>query len=239
MPVPTKVTDADGPNSSMNFKPMPLADIYEALFQAWGHQHWWPGETPLEVAVGAILVQNTAWTHVEKAIRNLRDADALGLPAIHEAPLPQLQAWIRPAGTYRIKAQRLRAFTTLVMDHFDGRLENLLVLPVADLRKLLLTVHGIGPETADSIMLYAAGQPQFVVDAYTRRFMKRHRWLRGTESYDKIAEMCTQQLPREADLYNEFHALIVRLGKDHCRSQPQCDMCPLQSFLPKDGADLT
>lgn len=222
----------------MNFKPAPLMDVYDALLHQWGHQNWWPGDTPLEIAVGAILVQNTAWTNVEQAIENLHTADALRLPVLHEAPLDQLQAWIRPAGTYRIKAQRLRAFTTLVMDHFDGRLESLLNLPRTDLRNLLLTVHGIGPETADSIVLYAAGRPQFVVDAYTRRFMKRHRWLRGTESYDKVAEMCTQQLPQNADLYNEFHALIVRLGKDHCRSEPRCDTCPLRSYLPKDGAYL-
>lgn len=186
--------------------------------------------------MGAILTQNTSWANAEKAIQRLRQADALHLPILHEVAMDRLEDWIRSAGTFRVKAKRLRAFTTLIVEEFDGSLDKLLQEPKEALRNLLLNVHGIGPETADCIVLYAAHQPQFVVDAYTRRFMVRHGWLRGFESYDKVASMFVMQLPTDVGLYNEFHALVVRLGKEHCRTNPVCEGCPLRRFLPDDKA---
>lgn len=211
-------------------KRLPLRAIHDVLLQHFGPQGWWPGRTRLEICVGAILTQNTAWTNVERAIRNLRQARALNLPALHAAPLPQLAAWIRPAGYFNVKARRLRAFTTLVMERFGGRLEKLFALPATELRATLLEVNGIGPETADSITLYAAGQPVFVVDAYTRRFLHRHGWAGAKASYDEIAALFTSHLPREAPLFNEYHALIVALGKNFCRPRPLCDKCPLRRW---------
>ena len=214
-------------------KAPPLNAVFRVLLKHFGPQHWWPGRTRLEVCVGAILTQNTAWTNVEHAIRNLRRAHVLNLPALHAAPLPQLAAWIRPAGYFNVKARRLRAFTTLVTERFGGRLEKLLALPAAQLRAALLAVNGIGPETADSIVLYAARRPVFVVDAYTRRFLHRHRWISATATYDEIATMFTTRLPRDEKLFNEFHALIVALGKNYCRTRPLCDKCPLRRWLIK------
>ena len=205
----------------------PLAAIYRALLREFGPQHWWPGRTRLEVCVGAILTQNTAWTNVERAIRNLRRARALHLATLHTAPLPQLAEWIRPAGCFNVKARRLRAFTGLVADRFGGRLDKLLALPAAELRPMLLAVHGIGPETAASIVLYAAQQPVFVVDAYARRFLHRHGWSGPRATYNEVAELFTARLPRDAQLFNEYHALIVALGKTFCRPRPLCDKCPL------------
>lgn len=211
---------------------VPLDAVYRALYDAWGPQGWWPGDGRLEMAVGAILTQNTAWRNVEKAIARLREADALSIERLDAAPLEQLTEWIRPAGYYNIKARRLRAFISLVANEFAGDLDRLLALPVPALRRTLLGVHGIGPETADSILLYAGGHPVFVVDAYTRRFMERHGWLAGKESYDQVAETFTRQLAPDTPMYNEFHALIVRLGKTHCRTRPDCRACPLRPFLP-------
>jgi endonuclease-3 related protein len=205
----------------------PLAAVYRALLGEFGPQHWWPGRTRLEICVGAILTQNTAWTNVERAIRNLRRARALHLTTLHTAPLPQLAAWIRPAGCFNVKARRLRAFTGLVADRFGGKLDKLLALPAAELRPTLLAVHGIGPETADSIVLYAAQQPVFVVDAYARRFLHRHGWVGPRATYAAVAELFTARLPPDAQLFNEYHALIVALGKNYCRPRPLCDKCPL------------
>jgi endonuclease III related protein len=206
--------------------------VYRALLAKWGPQHWWPGRTRLEIAVGAILTQNTAWTNVEKAIRRLRRARALNLRALHGASLEQLADWIRPAGYFRVKARRLRAFTTLVVNEFGGDLRRLFALDTATLRRKLLSVNGIGPETADSILLYAAGRPVFVVDAYTRRFMSRHGWLPAKIEYDEVARIMAGGVPRSVRLYNEFHALIVALGKDLCRPRPRCEECPLRRWLP-------
>ncbi len=205
----------------------PLEAVYRALLREFGPQHWWPGRTRLEICVGAILTQNTAWTNVEHAIRNLRRARALNLTTLHTASLPQLAEWIRPAGCFNVKARRLRAFTGLVADRFGGSLDKLLALPAAELRATLLAVHGIGPETADSMVLYAAGQPVFVVDAYARRFLHRHGWVGARATYDEVAELFTACLPPDAQLFNEYHALIVALGKTFCRPRPLCDKCPL------------
>ena len=214
-------------------KSPPFAAVFRALLKHFGPQHWWPGRTRLEICIGAILTQNTAWINVEHAIRNLRRAHALNLAALHTAPLAQLAARIRPAGYFNVKARRLRAFTTLVMEQFGGKLEKLLTLPSAQLRATLLEVNGIGPETADSIVLYAAQQPVFVVDAYTRRFLHRHGWINAKATYDEIATLFTGCLPYDEKLFNEFHALIVALGKNYCRTRPLCDKCPLRQWLKK------
>jgi endonuclease-3 related protein len=211
----------------------PLRAVYQVLYRHFGPQHWWPGRTRLEIVVGAILTQNTAWSNVERAIARLRRESALNFRKLHATPLNQLAEWIRPAGYYRIKAQRLRNFTTWLQNNFRGDLRRLFALPTGKIRAALLSVSGIGPETADSIMLYAAGRPVFVVDAYTRRFLERHEWLRKGAEYDEIAQLFASVLPAEARLYNEFHALIVALGKTYCRSRALCERCPLRFFLPR------
>jgi endonuclease III related protein len=213
----------------------PLKAVYHALYRAWGRQHWWPGRTRLEIIVGAILTQNTAWSNVEKAIRRLRAARALNLPALHGARLETLAEWIRRAGYFRVKARRLRAFTGLVTERFDGRLERLLALGTPELRRTLLEVNGIGPETADSILLYAAGRQVFVIDAYTRRMMLRHGWAAASATYDDLVAPFVRALPRQTQVYNECHALIVRLGKTFCRPSPRCAECPLRRWLPAHG----
>ncbi len=213
----------------------PLAKVYRALHAAWGPQDWWPAESALEMMVGAVLTQNTAWTHVEKAIDRLKADGALDLHTLHDVPLETLADWIRPSGYFNVKARRLRALTTMVVENYGGDVAALLAESTDRLRGVLLEVNGIGPETADSIVLYAAEHPVFVVDAYTRRFMERHGWLRGGESYDEVATVFTDALPKDVELYNEFHALIVNLGKDYCRPRPDCSSCPLCCFLPPGG----
>ncbi|OQA29369.1 MAG: Endonuclease III [Verrucomicrobia bacterium ADurb.Bin345] len=210
----------------------PLYRVYRDLHRHFGPQHWWPGRTRLEIIVGAILTQNTAWSNVERAIRNLRKARALNLESLHRVPLETLAEWIRPAGYFRVKARRIRSFTTLACEQFGGDLRRLFALETAPLREILLAVNGIGPETADSILLYAAERPVFVVDAYTRRFLLRHRWIGARATYDEMAGLFTAQLSRDVALYNEYHALIVALGKNRCKARPRCEGCPLESLLP-------
>ena len=209
----------------------PLEEVYRLLFNQWGPQFWWPGRTRLEIIVGAILTQNTAWTNVEKAICRLRKARALNLRRLHSVDLKTLAEWIRPAGYFNVKARRLRSFTQLMFGRFGGDLRRLFALETPALREVLLSVNGIGPETADSILLYAAGRPAFVVDAYTRRFMMRHGWIGSGATYDDIARVFAAGLPRRVALYNEYHALIVALGKALCRPKPRCAECPLRSWL--------
>ncbi len=213
----------------------PLAEVYRRLYGAWGPQGWWPGRTATEMVVGAVLTQNCAWSNVEKAISRLKAARALSLRRLYDASPDELHEWLRPAGYYRVKARRVRALAALVVESYGGRLSLLLREEPERLRAILLGVHGIGPETADSILLYAAGAPYFVVDAYTRRILTRHGWLREPASYDEVADLFHDALPRQAPLYNEFHALLVRLGKDHCRTRPRCEGCPLNSMLPPGG----
>lgn len=215
--------------------PPPLHEVYEHLLRTWGPQGWWPGSSRTEIVVGAVLAQNTAWSHVEKALARLRAARAMDLCVLHAAPLRRVESWLRPAGTFRIKAQRLRALARLVVDRHGGRLAHLLRQEPAALRAELLGVRGIGPETADCILLYAAQAPFFVVDAYTRRVLGRHGWLREAAGYDTVAELFHRSLPREAHVFNEFHALLVKLGKEHCRKKPSCEHCPLRRWLPRGG----
>lgn len=213
-------------------------EVYEALWRAWGAQHWWPADSPWEMMVGAMLTQNTAWVNVERAIERLRREDVLTVRALHDTPLQTLAEWIRPSGYFNLKARRLRALTTLIVTEYGADEHRLLALPPPRLRQTLLSVWGIGPETADSILLYAAQHPVFVIDAYTRRFMERHGWLHGRESYDEAARTFTQSLPPQTDLFNEFHALIVRLGKEFCRPNPRCQDCPLRPWLNQPRQSL-
>lgn len=210
-----------------------LRAYYDALFAAHGPQHWWPGRTSFEVIVGAILTQNTSWTSVEIAIRNLRREKLLTPRAIEAVSFTRLAGLIRSSGYFRQKAKKLKCFVHFLRSEYGGSLRKMFHTPTAALREKLLSVHGIGPETADSILLYAGKHPVFVVDAYTRRLLERHQLATAAQSYEEIRKLFERSLPSEAPLYNEYHALIVRTGKEYCRTRnPRCSECPLHSFLP-------
>lgn len=247
-----------------------IQHYYGALFRAWGPQHWWPAHSQFEIIVGAYLTQNTAWTNVEKALANLRAARVLSLKGIRKSSLADLERLIRPAGYFRQKAKRLKLFVKFVDGRYEGSLKKMLSRPTNQLREELLNLHGIGPETADSILLYAGNHPVFVVDAYTRRILSRHGILSENSAYEEIRKLLEHSLKPVAQafasslppgqhslaaglagaahppstmskakrtalvqVYNEMHGLIVGVGKNYCRkSQPRCDECPLQKFLP-------
>ena len=216
--------------------PNALQQAYDRLLAAFGPQHWWPGETPLEIMIGAVLVQNTAWKNVERAIANLRDDGLMQVRAIYELPIEELAEVIRPAGYFRVKARRLHNLLDFVVREYDGSLDAMFQSDVATLREQLLAVHGIGPETADAILLYAGNLPTFVVDTYTHRVLARHGWIGYEADYHEIKDHFESSLPRDATLYNEYHALLVRVGKDFCRrTAPKCDTCPLAALLPDGG----
>jgi len=210
-----------------------VINIYQTLYKSFGPQHWWPGETPFEVVVGAVLTQNTAWRNVEKAIENLKKAGSLSLDKFYKIPVKKLAKLIRPAGYFNVKASRLKALASWLKSICGGRLTHLEKIKKDKLRSLLLDVYGVGPETADSILLYALNKKSFVIDAYTRRIFSRHGFISGSESYDTIKKFFEQILPKSEKIYNEFHALIVKLGKDYCRKKPLCSICPLQEDLMK------
>lgn len=202
--------------------------IQQRLHKHFGPLHWWPANTPFEVAVGAILTQNTAWTNVEYAIDNLKDAGVLNPADLAGLTLEKLERLIRPAGFFRQKAGRLQNLSRHLVNDWNGDMIALCSGPLAEARGRLLGLPGIGPETADSILLYAAGRPSFVVDAYTRRIFRRVGLLHGDESYDEIRRLFMQHLPEDVTLYNEYHAQIVQLAKTCCRKQtPLCSECPL------------
>jgi endonuclease III related protein len=249
-----------------------LRRIYDALYRAWGAQHWWPAQTQFEVIVGAYLTQNTAWTNVERALDALRAAKALNVDAIRKMRLSRLEGLIRPSGYFRQKATRLKIFIAFLDKHYGGSLDRMFSEPTEKLREELLGLNGVGPETADSILLYAGNHPVFVVDAYTRRVLERHAILPSATDYENIRElfqralepiahklsgpdevpvpqleagfrgtshppsaMSTARRTAVVQVYNEMHGLIVGVGKHYCRkSQPKCDGCPLQPFLPSD-----
>jgi endonuclease-3 related protein len=208
-----------------------LGAVYKALRKAFGHQNWWPGDTPFEVMVGAILTQNTAWTNVEKAILNLKQVGKLSHPALTRIPKRKLAQLIRPAGYFNIKADRLKCFVDFLKKECRGDLAKLKRQEMTRLREKLLGVKGIGPETADSILVYALGKPSFVIDAYTRRIFSRHGLEGEQESYEGWREIFMRALPENLGLYNDFHAQIVRLAKEHCRKVPRCSGCPLNRFF--------
>ncbi|MCA9180238.1 MAG: endonuclease III domain-containing protein [Planctomycetales bacterium] len=212
---------------------MPLQEAYDRLFAAYGPQSWWPAETRFEVMVGAVLVQNTAWGNVERAVANLKAAGLLSPQPLYDAPLEELEQHIRPSGVYRVKARRLRELVALVVERYGGSLDAMFQSPSEELRNELLALNGIGPETADCILLYAAGRPAFVIDAYTRRVLERHGWAEAGISYDELKSLFESHLPRDAQLFNEYHALLVEVGKRHCRKVAVCERCPLEEMLPK------
>ncbi|OHE81795.1 MAG: hypothetical protein A2107_11295 [Verrucomicrobia bacterium GWF2_62_7] len=247
-----------------------LRSTFRLLSRHFGPQRWWPGDTPFEVCVGAILTQNTAWTNVEKAIASLRRAGVLSPRKIRTLPHAELAALIRPAGYFNVKARRLRSFLNFLHEQFRDDLRAMFRLPTAALREKLLAVNGIGPETADSILLYAGGHESFVVDAYTLRILARHDWASQAADYHNIKAIFEQslvgnpkseirnqksQIPQptahepsgmsvaserhspRARLFNEYHALIVAVGKHYCLSrEPRCEACPLRSLLPRGAA---
>lgn len=208
-----------------------LKEIYDLLFERFGPQDWWPGDTPFEVIVGAILTQNTNWTNVEKAITNLKEAKVLLPDKLHRLDAKKLAELIRPAGYFNIKAKRLKNFLDWFFENYSGQLKNIENVRTPELREQLLSVKGIGPETADSILLYALNHPVFVVDAYTARICSRHHLIDEGADYYQIQETFESNLPNEIELFNEYHALLVRTGKDFCKPTPKCEECPL-NVLP-------
>ncbi len=215
-----------------------LRRAYELMRARFGHQRWWPGETPFEVCVGAILTQNTSWTNVEQAIANLRAArvlDAKKMFALPEATLAQL---IRPAGYFNVKARRLRAFLRVLVEEYERQLPQLFAGEITPVRARLLAINGIGPETADSLLLYAGGQHSFVVDAYTKRIFSRHQWCSTEADYDSVKRLCESSLDEKPvsarlDYWQDYHAQLVMVGKHFCRPRaPSCEECPLRPLLP-------
>ncbi len=208
-----------------------LFRCYRALLEAYGPQGWWPGEGPFEVMVGAVLTQNTAWGNVERALGNLKAAGVFSPTGLYDLPQEELERLLRPAGTYRVKAARLRALLEYLFRRHRGDPTALCRGDSEVLREELLAIPGIGRETADSILLYAAGRPTFVVDAYTRRLLGRLGLLPTPPSYENIRTLFMDHLPPDPDLYGEYHALIVRHGKERCRKvRPRCPGCPLVHF---------
>jgi endonuclease III related protein len=219
------------PRPAVSGRP-PLDEYYNALFTAFGQQHWWPGKTTFEVIVGAILTQNTSWTNVERAISNLRHAGLLSPLAIEKAPIRRLERLVRSSGYFRQKARKLKSFSEFLRAQYGGSLKRMFENPTIVLREKLLGVFGIGPETADSILLYAGEHPVFVVDAYTRRMLSRHGWTQDKAKYDDVRWMFERQFPGDVKRFNEFHALIVNTGKTFCRTHdPLCGECPLGRYL--------
>ncbi len=216
-----------------------LLRIFYRLIDAFGKRYWWPGDTPLEIIVGAVLTQNTTWKNVEKAIDNLKKENMLSFEALYRVDEKRLSEIIRPAGYYNIKSNRLKNTIKLFYDKYTASIDYLNTIPTEELRKSLLGVKGIGKETADSILLYALNRPVFVVDAYTKRFLKNHRpplmddhremiSEKDKDSYDYIQGFFTRHLPLDKYIYNEYHALIVCLGQRYCKKIPDCDGCPLK-----------
>ena len=236
-----------------------IGAFYRQLSRAWGRQHWWPAQSRFEVIIGAFLTQNTAWSNVERALRQLRRARALNPRAIRSIPLRQLEQLVRSAGYFRQKAHRLKTFVTFLDQRYGGSLQRMFSMPTDQLRKELLALHGVGPETADSILLYAGGHAVFPVDAYTRRVLERHRLAGARATYEEIRALFESALRKihgpvaeasgspgtahrpsrasrlrrtpSAQVYNEMHGLIVALGKRYClKSRAMCEQCPLDRF---------
>jgi endonuclease-3 related protein len=207
-----------------------LVQIYQTLYQAYGPRHWWPGETSFEVMVGAILTQNTSWRNVEKAIQKLKEKGILNPEGIHQLKKRQLASLIKSSGYYRIKADRLKSFMDFLFKEYGGDFRKMGRKRLAGLRGKLLQVKGIGPETADSILLYGLKKPIFVVDAYTKRILSRHTIVSEKASYEEIQGLFMNYLPHNERLFNEYHALLVYLGKALCKKIPRCDRCPIKGI---------
>jgi len=208
-----------------------LLELYKRLFTSFGPRHWWPGDSPFEIAVGAILTQNTAWRNVEKAIANLKKKGLLSAEAIYSLPAETLAAHIRSAGYYNIKAKRLKHFVEFLFRESEGNFNRIVSWDLHTSRVKLLSINGVGPETADSILLYAADKPTFVVDAYTRRILSRHGLIPEEVSYDEIRSFFMDSLEPDVYIFNEFHALLVHLGHTFCaKRKPKCSSCPAMGW---------
>lgn len=208
-----------------------LRNIYKMLYAHFGPRHWWPAESPFEVMVGAILTQNTAWPNVEKAITNLKRKRLLSPRKIDRATSKSLYDPLRPSGYYKEKSKKLKAFVKFLIQFSKGNIDKLRTYGTKSLRKELLKIKGVGPETADSMLLYALNKPVFVVDAYTKRILTRHKLIPRDATYEKIQDFFMNSLPRRAKLFNEYHALIVEAGKNYCKKRkPLCKICPLSAI---------
>lgn len=213
-----------------NYKMDKLEIIYKKLHKAFGPQRWWPGDTPFEIAVGAILTQNTNWGNVEKAINNIKSAKALNPKELYKMDVSKLAKLIRPAGYFNIKAKRLKAFIDFLMHEYSGSMDKMRKEDIHTLKEKLLSVNGIGPETADSILLYALDKPIFVIDAYTKRVLSRHGIMEHDRPYHEFQELFHSAIKNNLKVYNEYHALFVRVGKTYCRPRADCDNCPLKGI---------
>lgn len=214
-----------------------LMEIYTRLYNFYGPQHWWPGETPFEIIVGAILTQSTNWKNVEKAITNLKEANLLSPEKLYSISIKKLERLIRPSGYYRAKAKKLKSFLSYLFSHYDGKLELMFSQPMEKLREELLSVYGLGEETVDSILLYAGDKPIFVVDAYTKRIFSRLGLITEQANYKTIQKMFMDNLPTDSKLFNEYHALLVAFGKNQCKKEPLClnkVSCLLQDYCKFD-----
>ncbi len=209
--------------------------VFDQLLDSFGPQHWWPGNSPLEVMVGAVLVQSTNWKNVEQALENLHASDAMDAARILALDEQELQQLLRPAGYYRRKTRRLRSLMQFFVEHYAGSIELMRRAKHFELRKQLLAVHGIGPETADAILLYALDKPAMVVDTYTHRVFARHGWVDFDADYHQLQAHLVSELPEDVSTYNELHALLVQVGKSYCRKVPRCEACPLVDMLPEGG----
>jgi endonuclease-3 related protein len=229
-----------------------LRRAYELMRTRFGHQHWWPGETPFEVCVGAILTQNTAWTNVERAIANLKAARVLEPGKLFALPEAKLAQLIRPAGYFNVKARRLRSFLRVLVEEFDGDMKKLFAGDTPLVRERLLAINGVGPETADSLLLYAGGHHSFVIDAYTKRIFSRHGWSpkprihspKPASDYDALKFLCESALNHQSgaerlDYWQDYHTHLVMVGKHFCRTRaPRCQECPLKPLLPRGTVHL-
>ncbi len=207
-----------------------LEAIYRRLYRTFGPQHWWPGETPFEIAVGALLTQNTSWSNASRAVQALKQRGLLRASRIRGLPLRRLALLIRSSGYFNQKAKRLKRFVRYLLERYAGRVEKMRGVPLPRLRGELLGIPGIGPETADSILLYALGKPTFVGDAYTHRVLARHSLIPRNASYGEIQALFMNNLRPSTARFNEFHALLVALGKNLCRPHPRCHLCPLRKI---------
>lgn len=207
-----------------------LMEMYHLMLNHFGPQHWWPAADALEMMVGAILTQNTSWKNVEKAIKNLKKRSILNIRALHSISVPELAEEIRPAGYFNIKAARLKNLINFIVERYNGDVSMLLTEKTDILREGLLSIRGVGSETADSILLYAVGRPIFVIDSYTHRILNRHGLADDQASYHELQELFMDNLAEDTGLFNEFHALIVGIGKQYCRRKPLCGKCPLEKW---------
>ncbi len=207
-----------------------LPKIYERLFKTFGPQAWWPAQSPFEVIVGAILTQNTNWGNVEKALTNLKQKNLLSPELLHKIPIKKLTLLIRPAGYFNVKTKRLKSFIHFLFENYNGDLKKMGQEETEVLRQKLLSVNGIGPETADSILLYAFHKPIFVVDSYTKRILYRHDLIDKDDDYHSVQKIFMSSLALDEKMFNEYHALLVRVAKDYCKTKPQCEQCPLNDI---------